>query len=644
MHDRLRALRIARPLLGMAIVLLVLTACGGTSDLPEPTAGFVVPDRDTIRFPGTRTQAVTVDADGTWTATSSESWLTLPRRSGTGTESLTLNVDRTGLTPDDYAATVTLRGDGVQSTVRVAMRFPRLTGRVDYPSTTGVAPLATEAFDLAALRPNEDYLDGDLLVRLDPIEVALLGRGDGALRLASAPLSRSEISALASNVALDHGMNLRETFAAGDPVVRLTTDRAMPEAIAAMRADPRVQSADPNYLLEFAFTPNDPLFPDQWHYDLIGLPSAWNETIGHDGVTIAVIDGGFQMDHEDLEPQWADGDYDFANGVASADAGVTHCAGHGTHVAGTVGAATDNNGGGAGVAPGARMLPLRIGALDADDQCQIQLAALVRSMQYVAGYDVPGAGKLDRVPDVVNLSLGGPSPLTVLESLLEEIAANGTVTVAASGNVDEEGVLFPARYATTIAVGAVGPDGFRADYSTYGPELDVVAPGGAGDAGACNPDDVVSTVRTPASCAGLGEGYGTSAGTSMAAPHVAGVVALLTSLHPDLGLEEARTVLQQTADGGGDRVSDQVGYGMILADDAVRYAEDARYEVTTVDLVAAGGAAETRTVTSVGTFAFDGVAAGDYDLRAFEGATLVAERAVTVAYDGDRDVLLDAAD
>lgn len=312
----------------------------------------------------------------------------------------------------------------------------------------------------------------------------------------------------------------------------------------ALRGRSDVEYAHPNYILFAQATPNDPQYPSQrWHYEAIRLPGAWDiETGASNPVVVAVIDGGVVAGHPDLAGRLLPG-YDFYSNAADSGDGDGRDPNpedtapgtdfHGTHVAGTVGAATNNNLGVAGVSWEARILPVR--ALSGGSGT---LADVVDALRWAAGLSVPGAPPNANRANIINMSLGGPVACTdapALQQAIHEANSTGAIIVVAAGNSNVDVSSFsPAGCSGVITVGATNAAGNRASYSNYGPRIDLMAPGGE-PAG----PQVVST---------LGSGqYGGKAGTSMAAPHVAGVLALMKSKKPTLSAAEGLSILKETA-------------------------------------------------------------------------------------------------
>lgn len=373
------------------------------------------------------------------------------------------------------------------------------------------------------------------------------------------------------------GFSHVRTLGIGADLVRASRRLTPTESTALLtqlRADPNVVYAQPDYIKQrLDFIPNDTRFDLQWDFtDLtvgIGAPKAWDTSSGT-GVVVAVLDTGY-VDHADLDGNVVSG-YDFIIDTTVAGDGDgrdadAHDPGdwegggssswHGTHVAGTVAAVTNNAKGVAGVAYGARMMPVRVlghgGGYTSD---------IADAITWASGGTVAGVTSLDPadVADVINMSLGGYGACNddpVTQAAVDGAISRGTTIVVAAGNDNDDAAFHsPASCKGVIAVGASGVDGGRSYFSNYGPTVALSAPGGNATS-MSDPDNrwIWSTgnsgTTTPvASPAGdVLMGY---IGTSQASPHVAGTVALMQSARVAAGKAvltpaEVKTMLRNTA-------------------------------------------------------------------------------------------------
>jgi serine protease len=358
---------------------------------------------------------------------------------------------------------------------------------------------------------------------------------------------------------------------------RLTADKlATLWLIKGLAHDPAIAHAAPNYLHELhsSFTPNDPRYPLQWHYPQISLPQAWPLSSGGD-VVVAVIDSGVYLDHPDLEGRLLPG-YDFVLGIPGGNdpgddpvppGGSGY---HGTHVTGTIVAATNNNLGVAGVAFNARVMPLR-----ACGTTGCPGFAIEQSLRFAAGLPNDSGTVPANPAQVINLSLGRGGPALASEqALYDELRARNIVVVSSAGNNDDSTPGYPAAYRNVFAVSAVDIQRRKAFYSSFGSWIDVAAPGGdlRRDLNADGfPDGVLSTVVDDRD-GGSTPAYRFFQGTSMASPHVAGVVALMRSAVPALTAQDIENLLRNGAitDDLGPPGHDEVfGHGLINAHKAV---------------------------------------------------------------------------
>jgi type VII secretion-associated serine protease mycosin len=294
--------------------------------------------------------------------------------------------------------------------------------------------------------------------------------------------------------------------------------------------------------------PNDTRYSTyQWNLPQIRAPYAWAVSTGSSDVIVAVLDSGVDLTHPDLEGQLVAG-YDFVN----TDTNPSDDRGHGTHVAGIVAAHTNNNQGMASVAWGSKIMPVKV--LDSRGRGT-----------HSQGADgiIWATGQGARI---INLSLGGESSSATLQNAVNYAYDRGVLVVAAAGNKYEQGnpVMYPAAYPHVLAVAATGDQDEHADYSETGAYVDVAAPGGnPSSSWDSNPDHwILSTYWRGA---GRGE-YLQVSGTSQAAPHVAGLAALVWSVNPSMSNDQVEQVIEETAvDLGAPGRDDVFGYGRIDA-------------------------------------------------------------------------------
>lgn len=277
-------------------------------------------------------------------------------------------------------------------------------------------------------------------------------------------------------------------------------------------------TADPDTLLK-----NPASGSYQYMHDTVDSYAAWGVTTGK-GVTVAILDSGVMANHEDL-PNVTRIEVFYKN----ASLGLDDAIGHGTHVAGIISAAMGNGKGGAGIAPGVKLLSLRI----TNDKGSSTDAKLICGLQAAVK-----AGA-----QIVNISLGGPAYSAVFQKAINEATEAGVTVVAAMGNDGTNCLNYPAGYDNVIGVVSVDRTNNRASGSSYGTWGDVAAPGAS----------IYSTTYTGS--------YGSKSGTSMASPVVAGVAALYKSVHPDATPAQITARLKATATKG----DSDLGAGIVNA-------------------------------------------------------------------------------
>lgn len=303
--------------------------------------------------------------------------------------------------------------------------------------------------------------------------------------------------------------------------------------IAAFEADPRVEFAEPDYIAQVAYDPNDPYYRDstQWGPQKIAAAQAWDLSTGDPNVIIAIVDSGTDPNHPDLTGKLVAG-HNFLDG--SADTTDDH--GHGTHVAGIAAAATDNGVGIAGVAFDSRIMPLKV----YNKYANALYSNVSNAIIYAA----------DQGADVISLSLGNYPSSGYMQYAVDYAWDAGCVIVGAAGNDNVSDPFYPAAYGNVIGVSATDQNDAKASWSNHGSYISVAAPGVS----------IYSTYWND------GSTYANMSGTSMAAPHVAGLAALLFSQDGTRTNAAVRSLIEETADDLGDAGWDQYyGYGRINA-------------------------------------------------------------------------------
>jgi subtilisin family serine protease len=335
-------------------------------------------------------------------------------------------------------------------------------------------------------------------------------------------------------------------------------------ALAALRADPRVEFAEPNRHYRLLSTPNDPQFPGQWNMRQIHAPEAWDIGTGGADVVVAVLDSGIDLSHPDLQGRVVPG-----RNVRERNSNTQDEIGHGTHVAGLIGALGNNNVGVAGLSWAVRLMPIKI----TDRFGDASIVAAADGIRWATEYGAK----------IINLSLGGLDDSQTVRRAVADARARGVLLVAAAGNCGElasyrdEGCdtlnapFFPAALPDVIAVGALGANDEVAPYSNTGDYVRLTAPGGVGGSGRGNPLDYILSTWPPGLDSAIGQpGYSYEVGTSMAAPHVSGTAALVWSTNPALTRDQVESTLFETADDlGPPGRDDRYGYGRVNAQRAI---------------------------------------------------------------------------
>jgi serine protease len=408
---------------------------------------------------------------------------------------------------------------------------------------------------------------------------------DGSAPRANATNLQRSLDAAVLGAGQGRGLRLQQLrrLAVGADVVRTSQklDRAAAETLMRqLAADPNVEYVEVDRRLQIALTPNDTRYNEQWQYfDATGgirADQAWDSATGT-GVVVAVLDTGI-TNHSELNGNVIAG-YDFVSDAATArdgngrdsnpnDEGDWYSAGecgqisgsnsswHGTHVSGTVAALTNNANGVAGTAFNAKIEPVRVLG-----KCGGTISDIADAIVWASGGTVSGVPANANPAEVINLSLGGSGACSsAMQSAINGAVSRGTTLAIAAGNSNADVSGFtPANCANVIAVGSTTQSGARSSFSNYGAGVDLAGPGSS----------ILSTLNAGTTTQGA-ESYAVYSGTSMATPHVAGVIALVQSIATTPKTPaEMETLLKNTARAFPSTPSQPIGTGIVNAKAAV---------------------------------------------------------------------------
>ncbi len=487
-------------------------------------------------------------------------------------------------------------------------------------STYVLSTALSSAAELGGLKLSSDFIDGEVIVKfkdkvtLSSSKTSLLtslgldvnaGKG-GQVQLLSLPDESDSRKSALSNM-LSKSM-ISEMSGVDDETRRKMETLYM---VGYLQQLPDVEYAEPNYIYRLPeverqvlsdevstmATANDSHYSKQWHYPLIEVDTAWDLTAGTTNTVVAVIDTGILPLHPDLDGSQTTTGYDFISsstysgdgGGLDSDPTDVHDGSslyvfHGTHVAGTIAAETNNSLGVAGVSGNwpVKIMPLRVLGSDGSGSTY----DIAQAIRYAAGLTNDSGIQLtgSDVASIINMSLGGPSVSTTMDLAVAEARNAGVIVIAAAGNSASSLPSYPAASAGVVSVSSVGADKLLAPYSNYGSTIDVAAPGGNSGAdynGDGYPDGVLSTdgeVRISGSTATVDYVYSFLQGTSMATPHVTGIAAMMKTLYPTMTPSEFDSWLASgslTQDIGPLGRDDNYGYGLINAYEAAVTATNA---------------------------------------------------------------------
>ncbi|MEU9011739.1 S8 family serine peptidase [Streptomyces sp. NPDC048479] len=412
-----------------------------------------------------------------------------------------------------------------------------------------------------------------------PVEKVIVTYKSKTSEATSNTAAKTDATAKASETG--ESLSFERRLAGGAALVNLggkASKNDLAEVLDAFRADPSVASVEPDIrAYAMAVTPNDTEYTKQWDlFEATGgmnVPGAWDKTTGS-GVTVAVIDTGYAA-HTDVAANVVSG-YDFISTAADARDGngrdsdakdegdwsatdgecgtgskASNSSWHGTHVAGTIAATAGNSKGVAGIAYNARIQPVRVLG-----KCGGSSADIADAITWASGGTVPGVPANPNPAKVINMSLGGASATcpSVYQNAISGAVSRGTTVVVAAGNSNANASGFtPANCSGIINVASTSREGNRSFYSNFGSIVDVSAPGGETRRATDTPgtvttpeNGILSTLNSGATTQST-ENYKPYQGTSMAAPHIAGLAALLKSAKSTLTPAEIEAAIKSNA-------------------------------------------------------------------------------------------------
>jgi len=324
-------------------------------------------------------------------------------------------------------------------------------------------------------------------------------------------------------------------------------EHALEQVKKALSNNPNIHFVEENFIAEAGYVPNDERYPSQWHLPKISAPGAWDLTTGSQNIPIAIIDSGVDPTHPDLTGNLIAGYNFLENNTDTQDV-----LGHGTAVAGSAAAMTDNITGVAGVAWNSPIMPLVV--LNANDYATYY--DIARAINYAA----------DQGVRIMNISIGGSSYSSTLQNAVDYAWNKGAVIFACAHNYSTDTPYYPAACANVVAVSATTSSDTPASFSNYGDWIDISAPGAY----------ILTTTRSG--------GYGNWNGTSFSSPITAGVAALILSANPSLTNAQVVDILTQNADDLGSTGFDKYfGSGRVNALESILAALAAVPDEDTID-------------------------------------------------------------
>ncbi|KQW87274.1 peptidase S8 [Massilia sp. Root418] len=400
-----------------------------------------------------------------------------------------------------------------------------------------------------------------------------------------------------------HGGKARKIGQGNTHIVDLPSNASETAVVAQLKNRPEFKFVELDRRVKSSYAVNDPYAGGEWHLSTIGAAAAWDSAKGA-GVTIAILDSGVDGSHPDLQGNLVAGYNIYGNNADTSDV-----CGHGTAVAGSAAARSDNGVGVAGVAGQARIMPVRIAYLDAVNGCYAYFSTVASGLTYAA----------DNGARIANVSYGGVAGSAAVQSAAQYMKNKGGLVFVSAGNNSRDEGLAPTT--TMIVVSATDGSDTKASWSSYGNFVSLAAPGAA----------IWTTSK--------GGAYQTWNGTSFAAPVAAGAAALLMSARPDLSGAQVESILFSTAKDLGTAGRDNLyGYGRINAAAAMQAALAAPAapdtQAPSVAIAAPLGSSTVSGATAVSVSASDNKGVARVDLQV-NGTVVASTDAAPYAFSWD---------
>jgi len=358
-----------------------------------------------------------------------------------------------------------------------------------------------------------------------------------------------------------HKTEVLSTSQHGDfKLLKIAKGKSVPEMVEIYSKNPNVEYAESNYIRHIFV--NDPYFSYQWHMTKINVEHAWGISTGNN-VVVAVLDTGVAYENHGryaLAPDLAGTNFVEGYDYINDDSHPNDDQGHGTHVTGTIAQTTNNGVGGVGIAYDASIMPVKV------------LNAAGSGTDFSVAQGIYYA--VNNGADIISMSLGGEGFSQILADAVLDAHNNGVVVIAAAGNSKTDVPHYPAAYDTVIAVGATRYDNTLAYYSNYGSYIDLVAPGGDVNVDQNGDGYGDGVLQQTFSGSPRNFGYWFYQGTSMAAPHVTGVAAMLIA-NGVIGPNAVKEALENSAiDLGASGLDSYYGHGLLNAYGALTYTSE----------------------------------------------------------------------